>query len=167
MFHGIIFKERSSEDICHHLSAKANQLVLDPEHHHIVTKRFLNVWVAQETEFSSVSFTEVHHSHRAIIMAWTRLDNVNELVLKHQLNPAITPAELILHLYFKLKEDCVKSLLGDFSFAIYDIDAQHLFCARDPMGIKPFYYCHHPLGFAFSTSIRFFHLLGTPAPRLE
>ena len=167
MFHGIIFKERPSEDICHHLSAKANQLVFDPEHHHIVTKRFLNVWVAQENEFSSVSFTEVRHPHRAIIMAWTRLDNVNELIHKHQLNLAITPAELILHLYFTQKEDCVKSLLGDFSFAIYDIDAQRLFCARDPMGIKPFYYCHHPLGFAFSTSLRFFHLLGTPAPRLE
>ena len=167
MFHGIIFKERPSEDICHHLSAKANQLVFDPEHHHIVINCFLNVWVAQETELSSVSFTEVHYPHRAIIMAWTRLDNVNELILKHQLNLAITPAELILHLYFKLKEDCVQSLLGDFSFAIYDIDAQRLFCARDPMGIKPFYYCHHPLGFAFSTSLRFFHLLGTPTPRLE
>ena len=167
MFHGIIFKKRPSEDICHHLSAKANQLVFDPEHHHIVTNRFLNVWVAQETELSSVSFTEVHYPHRAIIMAWARLDNVNELILKHQLNLAITPAELILHLYFKLKEDCVKSLLGDFSFAIYDIDAQRLFCARDPMGIKPLYYSHHPLGFAFSTSLRFFHLLGTPTPRLE
>lgn len=167
MFHGIIFKEQPSEDICHHLSAKANQLVFDPEHHHIVTKRFLNVWVAQETEFSSVSFTEVHYPHRAMIMAWTRLDNVNELILKHQLNLAITPAELILHLYFKLKENCVKSLLGDFSFAIYDIDAQRLFCARDPMGIKPLYYCHHPLGFAFSTSLHFFHLLRTPTPRLE
>lgn len=95
MFHGIIFKERPSEDICHQLSAKANQLVFDPEHHHIVTKRFLNVWVAEETERSSISFTEVHHPHPAIIMAWTRLDNVNELILKHQLNPAITPAELI------------------------------------------------------------------------
>jgi len=167
MFHGIIFKEQPSEDICYHLSAKINQLVFEPEHHHIVTKRFLNVWVAQESEFSSLSFTKVHHPRRAIIMAWTRLDNVNELILKHQLNLATTPAELILHLYFKLKEDCVKSLLGDFSVAIYDIDAQRLFCARDPMGIKPLYYCHHPQGFAFSTSLRFFHLLGTPAPRLE
>jgi asparagine synthase (glutamine-hydrolysing) len=167
MFHGIIFTERPLEDICHHLSTKANQLVFDPKHHHIITKRFLNVWVAQETKFSTISFTEAHHPHHAIIMAWTRLDNMHELIRKHQLNATITPAELILHLYFKLKEDCVKSLLGDFSFAIYDIDAKSLFCARDPMGIKPLYYYHHPLGVAFSTSMRFFHLLGTPTPRLE
>lgn len=167
MFHGIIFKERPSEDICNHLSGKANQLVFDPKHHHIVTKRLSNIWVAQEVEFPSVSFTEVHYPQHAIIMAWTRLDNMNELIQKHQLSLAITPAELILHLYFKLKEDCVKSLLGDFSFAIYDVDAQHLFCARDPMGVKPLYYYHHPIGFAFSTSLRFFGLLGTLTPRLE
>ncbi len=167
MFHGIIFKERPSESICHHLSTKANQLVFDQKHNHIVTKRLLNVFMAQETELFSVSVTEVHHPRRAIIMAWTRLDNMDELIHRHQLNAAITPAELILHLYFKLKEECVKSLLGDFSFAIYDIDAQRLFCARDPIGIKPLYYCHHPLGFAFSTSLRFFHLLGAPTPRLE
>ena len=167
MFHGIIFKERPSEDICHRLSIQANQLVFDSEHHHVITNRFLNGWMAQETEFSCVSFTEVHHPHRAMIVAWTRLDNVNELILKHQLNPSITSAELILYLYFKLEEDCVKSLLGDFSFAIYDIEAKRLFCARDPMGIKPLFYCHHPLGFVFSTSLRFFHLLETLTPRLE
>ena len=167
MFHGVIFKERPSEELCHQLSAKVTQLVLDSKHHHIITKCCSNVWVAQENDFSEFSFTEFNSPHRAIILSWTRLDNAAELILKHQLNLNITPAELILHLYFKFNEDCVKSLLGDFSFAIYDIDSQRLFCARDPMGIKPLYYWQHPLGFAFSTSMRFFHVLGTPVPRLE
>ena len=167
MFHGIIFKKPPPEAIYQKYSAEAHHLVLDKRQHHIISKVFDNAWFAQECHTSSASFTETHQPHRAIIMAWTRLDNAHELILQHQLNPSISPAELILQLYFKKQEDCVNYLLGDFSFAIYDLKRQYLFCARDPMGIKPLYYCQHALGFAFSTSMRFFHLLGSPKPRLE
>lgn len=111
MFHGVIFKNHPAEDICLKLSTNSKQLIFDSEHNHIITKSLLNIWVAQETELASVTFTEANYPHHAIIMAWTRLDNMHELIMKHQLNPTITPAELILHLYFKLKEDCVKFLL--------------------------------------------------------
>lgn len=51
-------------------------------------------------------------------------------------------AMLILHAYDIWGDACVEQLLGDFSFAIWDTTEQRLFCARDHMGVKPFYYMH-------------------------
>ncbi len=48
--------------------------------------------------------------------------------------------EVILHAYRKWGEACVQKLRGMFAFAIWDEAHQRLFCARDRMGIKPFYY---------------------------
>jgi asparagine synthase (glutamine-hydrolysing) len=49
-------------------------------------------------------------------------------------------AELILRAYLTWGDRCVDYLLGDFAFAIWDREAQRLFCARDHLGVKPFYY---------------------------
>jgi len=51
-----------------------------------------------------------------------------------------TDAELILHAYHVWGEDCVHHLLGDFAFAIWDGRRRRLFCARDHLGVKPFFY---------------------------
>ena len=59
-------------------------------------------------------------------------------------NPA--DVDLILAAYCKWGRNCVHHLLGDFAFALWDEDRQELFCARDPFGIKPFYYCRIPKG---------------------
>src|SRR5262245_1516954 len=48
--------------------------------------------------------------------------------------------ELILHAYHAWGADCVRRLIGDFAFAIWDKQKRSLFCARDHFGIKPFYY---------------------------
>lgn len=48
--------------------------------------------------------------------------------------------EVILHAYRKWGKDCVKHFSGMFAFALWDAGKQELFCARDPFGIKPFYY---------------------------
>ncbi len=52
----------------------------------------------------------------------------------------ITDVELILQAYLSWGQSCVEHLLGDFAFAIWDERKQLLFCARDQMGVKPFYY---------------------------
>lgn len=51
-----------------------------------------------------------------------------------------TDPELILHAYQAWGEKLVDRLLGDFSFAIWDGVNGRLFCARDQLGVKPFYY---------------------------
>ena len=43
---------------------------------------------------------------------------------------------------------------GDFAFAIWDARKQQLFCARDYVGVKPFYYYRSGSLFAFGSEIR-------------
>jgi asparagine synthase (glutamine-hydrolysing) len=62
--------------------------------------------------------------------------------------------ETILHAYEEFGPDCVKRLRGMFSFAIWDKNRQTLFCARDRLGIKPFYYYWDGRLFAFASEIK-------------
>ncbi|WML59394.1 asparagine synthase (glutamine-hydrolyzing) [Neobacillus sp. PS2-9] len=48
--------------------------------------------------------------------------------------------EVIIALYSHLKEKAVEKLRGMFAFIIWDKQEQRLFGARDPFGIKPFFY---------------------------
>ena len=48
--------------------------------------------------------------------------------------------EVILRAYAEWGEACVEHLHGMFAFAIWDRQRQQLFCARDRVGIKPFYF---------------------------
>lgn len=65
----------------------------------------------------------------------------------------ITDSKLIVLAYEKWKEDCVKHLIGDFCFAIWDEKKQQLFCARDHVGKRTLYYYYDNNMFAFSTVI--------------
>lgn len=73
-----------------------------------------------------------------------RIDNreelVNDLELPNLPMNEIGDSEFILAAYQKWGKDCPKYLLGDFVFVIWDKKKQQLFCARDHVGIKPFYY---------------------------
>jgi asparagine synthase (glutamine-hydrolysing) len=62
--------------------------------------------------------------------------------------------EVILALYSLYKKDCVQFLDGMFSFAIWDNDTKELFCARDRIGIKPFYYLIQNDVFYFASEVK-------------
>ena len=62
--------------------------------------------------------------------------------------------EVILHAYRKWGEDCVNHFSGMFAFALWDEKEQKLFCARDPFGIKPFYYCIRNETFYFASEAK-------------
>ncbi len=64
--------------------------------------------------------------------------------------------EVILYGYKKWKEDLPNHLRGMFAFAIYDLEEKTLFCARDPFGIKPFYYYEKDGVFLFASEIKAF-----------
>lgn len=61
--------------------------------------------------------------------------------------------ELILHAWHVWGEACVEHLLGDFAFAIWDAPNRRLFCARDHMGVKPFYYAQQGATVVFSNTL--------------
>jgi len=62
--------------------------------------------------------------------------------------------ETIVHLYEEHGPDCVNHLRGMFAFAIWDRDKRTLFCARDRLGIKPFYYRLSRESFLFGSEIK-------------
>lgn len=63
-------------------------------------------------------------------------------------------AELILHAYQVWGTGCPKHLLGDFAFALWDGRKQQLFCARDHLGVKRFFYSSVGNHLVVSNSIR-------------
>jgi asparagine synthase (glutamine-hydrolysing) len=62
--------------------------------------------------------------------------------------------ETILQAYRLWGRDCVQRLRGMFAFAIWDAAGGKLWCARDRLGIKPFYYCAQPDTLLFASEVR-------------
>ncbi len=62
--------------------------------------------------------------------------------------------ETILHAYEQDGPECVSRFRGMFAFAVWDRAARTLFCARDRLGIKPFYYYWDGRVFAFASEIK-------------
>ena len=65
-----------------------------------------------------------------------------------------TDTEVIVHLYEELGPECVQRLNGMYAFAILDLRNRNLFLARDPIGVKPLYYCALPECFLFGSEIK-------------
>lgn len=61
--------------------------------------------------------------------------------------------EVILKAYAEWGESCVARLNGMFAFAIWQQKTQHLFLARDRLGVKPLYFTHNGATFRFASSL--------------
>ncbi len=62
--------------------------------------------------------------------------------------------ETILRAYRLWGRDCVQRLRGMFAFAIWDAASGRLWCARDRLGIKPFYYHAQSDALLFASEVR-------------
>ena len=62
--------------------------------------------------------------------------------------------ETILHAWEEWGPRSLERYRGMFAFALWDMDKQTLFCARDRLGIKPFYYYWDGKLFAFASEIK-------------
>lgn len=91
-----------------------------------------------------------------IITADARIDNRKELAprLGIEDNEYVSDSYFILKAYEKWGEKCPEELLGDFAFAIWDKNKEELFCARDHMGVRSFYYYLYEDIFVFATEIK-------------
>jgi len=61
--------------------------------------------------------------------------------------------EVLLQSWIFWKEDCLKKLVGMFSFVIYDRKLKNLFCVKDQFGMKPLFYFYDKEKFIFSSEI--------------
>lgn len=86
------------------------------------------------------------------------IDNREELFsllsIPSEQRKIITDSELILKAYIKLGKECPNYITGDYAFAIWDQYKQELFCARDHVGKRTFYYYHDSDTFIFSTLMK-------------
>jgi asparagine synthase (glutamine-hydrolysing) len=93
-----------------------------------------------------------------IITADLRIDNREELLsilrMDQKSERLLTDSLIILEAYKKYGTKCTSYFLGAFAFVIWDPKNYQLFCARDHIGFKPFYYLNSPNLFIFSSDIK-------------
>jgi len=97
----------------------------------------------------------VHQREGLALVADARLDNREELIASLGACGATTSdSDLIAAAYIRWGARCVERLIGDFAFAIWSARDRSLFCARDPMGVKPLYYLATEHLFAFASELK-------------
>ncbi|MGI9420403.1 MAG: asparagine synthase (glutamine-hydrolyzing) [Geminicoccaceae bacterium] len=77
-----------------------------------------------------------------------------ELIAKGHNFKTDSDCEVVLHLYEEEGEACLQKLRGMFAFAIWDEGRKKLFCARDRLGQKPFYYACSDGSLLFASEIK-------------
>lgn len=84
-----------------------------------------------------------------------------ELISKGYPIHSYSDTEVLLYAYREWGNECVSRFLGMFAFAIWDKQNRRLFCARDRLGIKPFYYAFDGKTFSFASEIKAILAAGT------
>lgn len=112
----------------------------------------------KSTEESAYERQPASLDGRLWITADARLDARGELIealsrAGRDAQRSAPDCDLILQAYAAWGEECVQRLRGDFAFAIWDATRKSLYCARDQMGIKPFFYSEHKNFFLFSNTL--------------
>jgi asparagine synthase (glutamine-hydrolysing) len=88
-------------------------------------------------------------------VAWAgRLDDKDELAGAVGSSPRAVDAAIVARAFERWGDACVSRLLGDFALVVWDARARKLFCARDTIGAKPFYYAFGRGGFVCASELR-------------
>lgn len=78
-----------------------------------------------------------------------------------------TDTEVVLAAYRQWGWDCLKRFNGMFAFALWDIDREELWIARDRLGIKPLYLYQNERQLVFASEIRSLIKSGLFVPQLD
>ena len=91
------------------------------------------------------------------VVADVRLDDrpalCDALGVPHAERAGLDDRDLIVRAWARWGRDCPNHLLGDYAFAVWDRRARILFCARDHVGMRPFYYAETAPGFVFASTV--------------
>ena len=112
------------------------------------------LWNTPESKYEHLPL----YNEAYVLAMDARIDNRQELLKELDLpdRPVsqMGDSEFILAAYEKWGENCSKYLLGDFAFVIWDRKKKQLFCSRDHIGVKQFYYYLDNEMFIFSNDIK-------------
>ncbi|MDY7010242.1 MAG: asparagine synthase (glutamine-hydrolyzing) [Planctomycetota bacterium] len=75
--------------------------------------------------------------------------------------------EVVVHAYEQWGPECVQHFNGMWAFAVWDSRNRTLFCSRDRIGIKPFYYTWNGEAFTFASEIKALLTIGAAAPQVS
>ncbi len=108
-------------------------------------------------DLSQAGHQPMHNADRSVSIVFNgTIYNYPELRLQLQKQGqefvSTSDTEVILHAYEVWGEKCLDKLTGMFAFAIWDNRKQHLFVARDRLGIKPLYYSLTGNSFYFASN---------------
>jgi asparagine synthase (glutamine-hydrolysing) len=141
-----------------------------------------HIWIDGAAGFGHTLFKTTDESEReqqpftlegnVWVVADARIDAQCDLLAElsargREVSHDASDVELIAHAYCIWQEGCVDHLLGDFAFGIWDTSLRRLFCARDHMGVKPFYYASLGQSVVFSNSVDCVRLYPAVSDRLN
>ena len=93
----------------------------------------------------------------SMLVADARIDDrgalCDTLGIPHPERPGLADADLVLRAFVRWGEACPAHLVGDSAFAVWDGRRGTLFCARDHVGARPFYYALDDGRFVFASVV--------------
>ena len=148
-----ILNQNDSQQLAAKMAAKAIYKVNHQWHEKKVDYGYMGVILIGD-RIKNQSKTSFFQRGKLTVCADISVYNRKELLEELELQSSVSDTELLLYAFEKWHYNCVHHLLGDFAFAIWDASAKELFCARDPIGIRPFYYTSNKGGFIFASELR-------------
>lgn len=157
---GIFYVDDHQRDV--HLETelmnKLSSYKIDKVNHLVTKSIFMGCALQYFTPESEKEILPFHDKVRSkIITADAIIDNREELLRIFNITTSkheITDSTLILMAYEKWGQECLKHLIGDFAFVIWDEKKKELFCARDHVGKRTFYYYYSNKVFSFCTIMK-------------
>jgi len=99
---------------------------------------------------------ETTPGHSPMFLLWDgRLDNRKEIVseLGGQVGFASGDPEIVAAAYARWQTDSFRKLIGDWSLTIWNPRARSLILAKDPIGLRPLFYCRTATTLRWSSSL--------------
>ena len=110
-------------------------------------------WTTPEQHLEKQPLVDKHTG--LVLVMDGRVDNRSELLTQLRSlgvrAPLETDADIVLYAYDVWKEKCPEKIIGDFAFAIWDSRRNELFCVRDALGVRPFFYYKSATFLAFAS----------------
>jgi hypothetical protein len=86
----------------------------------------------------------------------------DELEAKGHRFTSKSDTEVILHAYAEWGDACVERMNGQWAVAVWDPRARRLFCSRDRIGKRPFFWAVHDGALLFASEVKALFAMGTP-----